>query len=306
MTIVDPSAQTVTPPQEDFFQRWVVDNPWLGDRQELLARWLNDPTPREDIAKSLGLPLGALLRSFNDTAPLSEPWGFRYRAVRYSVVGMRGVCDDIVGERFPPFGTPVTLRCFLAEEDLLPQEMFDIADWNYMDAGRPGFVGYAYGVEYEGTLYLAGLQSDIATRYGYLFQARGAGTEVRTGDEVAFRDTADLAIRFGAYVPVLRRTFQRYWIQILLGAVLTWAQAESEISELGLLRFTMEPEEQVPGHVVHRVYRLLPERLGCITRRVQLGEQHHLYNVTPLTVVAASLGTQWKSMFLPHNPNVVR
>nr|CAF31537.1 cytochrome c-type [Micromonospora olivasterospora] len=270
-----PDTDAVVAAPGDFYRRWVTDNPLLGERRALLARWLDDPTPREEIAEALGLPLGALLRAFNDTAPLDAPVPFRYRGVRFAVTGMAGVCDDIVGDRFPRFGTPVTLRCHLAEPNLLPQAMFEAADWNFMDADRPGFLGYAYGVREGDTLYLAGMQSDLAARYSYLFQGRGEGTDVRIGDEVAFQPTEELVARFGDYVPVLRRTFQRYWIDVLLGAVAAWAATEPALRTLGLLWFDLEPQEDAHGHLVNRVYRQLPQRLAADVRHVHADGRCH-------------------------------
>ncbi|MCO5999548.1 hypothetical protein [Actinoallomurus rhizosphaericola] len=287
---------------DEFYRRWVAENPLLGERRALLARWLDDPAPREEIAEELGLPLGVLLRSFNDTAPIGAPVPFGYRGVRFAVTAMTGVCDDIVGDRFPRFGTPVTLRCHLDEPDLLPQGMFEAADWNFMDAGRPGFLGYAYGVREGDTVYLAGLQSDLAVRYGYLFQGRGEGTDVRTGDEVVFRTTEDLVARFGDRVPVLRRTFQRYWIDVLLGAVAAWAATEPALRTLGLLWFDLEPQEDARGHLVHRVYRQLPERLAADVRHVHVGGRCHTYRTAPFSRVATLLGERWSAVPAPRAP----
>ncbi|GAA3301828.1 hypothetical protein Dvina_05395 [Dactylosporangium vinaceum] len=297
-----PDSDALVPAPEDFFHRWVAGNPLLGERRELLARWLDDPTDREEIAAALGWPLGALLRSFNDTAPIGTPVPFTYRGARFSVTAMAGVCDDIVGERFPRFGAPVVLRCYLTEPDLLPQAMYEAADWNFMDAGRPGFVGYAYGVREGDTLYLAGLQSDLAARYSYLFQGRGEGTDVRVGDEVGYRPTADLVARFGRYVPVLRRTFQRYWIDVLLGAVAAWAATEPRLHTLGLLSFDLEPQEDAHGHLVHRVYRQLPERLDAGVRHVHTGGRCHTYRTAAFSRVAALLGERWSAVPAPRSP----
>jgi hypothetical protein len=288
------AAETVTPLEDDFLDRWVYANPALAGRRELLVRWLEDPTPREDIAAALGMPLGTLLRAFAETAPLSGPIRFLYRGVRFSVVAMAGICDDVCGDRFPRFGAPVTLRCYLADDTLLPQGMFEAADWNFMDGGRPGFLGYAYGVRHHRALYLAGLQSDLAVRYSYLFQGRGGSTEVRSGEDAQERDPAELVARYGSYVPVLRRTFQRYWIQVLLGAVCAWAAAEPDLTELGLLKYALEPEEDERGHVVHRVYRELPGRLGGAARCVRIADRCHPYTVTPLARVSAYLGDRWQ------------
>jgi hypothetical protein len=287
------AAQTVAPPGGDFMRRWAYDNPGLADRRELLIRWLEDPAPREDIARTMDMPLGTLVRSFTETAPISEPIGFRYRNIPFSVMVMVGICDDVSDERFPRFGVPITLRCYLADDTLLPQEMFEAADWNFMDAGRPGFLGYAYGVRHDGALYLAGLQSDLAARYTYLFQGRGGDTEVRAGEGTRTYYPSDLVTRYGPFVPVLRRTFQRYWIQILLGAVCAWAGAEPGLTEVGLLRYVLEPDEDVPGNVVHRVYRELPQKLPGAVRCVRVSGRCHPYWVSPLACVQEFLGGRW-------------
>ena len=288
------AVETIAVRDDGALRRWVYDNPALADRRDLFVRWLEDTTPREKIAERLGVDLGTLLRSFNETAPLSEPIDFTYRKVPFSVVAMAGTVDDVAGERFPAFGEPVTLRCYLSDDTLLPRGMFEAADWNYMDAGRPGFVGYAYGVRHDRTLYLAGVQSDLGVRYSYLFQGRSDGTDVRSGDRVELREAGDLATRYGEFVPVLRRSFQRYWISIMLGAVAAWASGEPELAELGLLQFALEPEEDRKGHVVHRLYRELPDRLGWGTRRVLLGDACHVYRVAELAAVVEHLGARWR------------
>jgi hypothetical protein len=292
---VPTAATTVIPPADDFIKRWVHDNQWLSPaRRELLGRWVDDPTPREEVAEQLGVSLGELLRSFNDTAPISPPIGFRYRGAGFAVTTMAGTCDDIADGRYPQFGSPVTLRCYLTDTSLLPQGMFEAADWNFMDAGRPGFLGYAYGVRSGETLYLAGVQSDIAVRYSYLFQGRGGETEIRVGDEVQVRGTEDPAALYGQYVSALRRTFQRYWIQVMLGAVAAWAEAEQDLTELGLLEFPLTTEEGTQGHVVQRVYRELPDRLESTSRCVRVADRCHPYTVAVFEEVARYLGDRWK------------
>jgi hypothetical protein len=279
----------VRAPEEDFLRRWVYDNPALADRRELFARWFADPTPREEIAEALGLSLGELLRTLNDTAPLQPPLPFRYRGIRFAVVAMAGVCDDVADGRFPLFGTPITLRCYLEEPDLLPQRMFEAADWNFMDAGRPGFVGYAYGVRHGSAVWLAGVQSDLGARYTYLFQGRGEGTEVRRGDDVV-DSPAEQRLEPVELVRTLRRTFQRTWIEIMLGAVLTWARGEDGLDSVGLLQFPLTSEEDVAGTVVHRVYSALPAKLGCTPVVVRVGAERHDYAVAPAASVLDHLG----------------
>jgi len=285
-----PVPQAVSASGEGFFRRWVVENTWLAERRDLLARWLDDETDREEIAAALGVPLGVLLRAFNDTAAVSAPTGFGFRGYRFAVTGMAGVCDDIVGDRFPRFGAPMTLRCYLAGESALPNEMFELADWNFMDAGRPGFLGYLYGVVFADRLWLAGLQSDLAARYSYLFQGRTGSTDVRVGNEVTHRSAAELVGRYGPYVPVLRRTFQRCWIDVLLAAALTWAAADRpDLSGLGLLQFDLKPEEDVSGRAVHRAYRALPDRLDWSRCTVRVGAADHAYRTTSFEELRAHL-----------------
>ena len=289
------SVEIPTTP-EAFLSRWAYDNPALADRRAWLRRWLIDETERSDVARELGIPLGQLLRAFNETAPLGSPAAFRYRGRPFAVTGMPGICDDIAGARYPMFGAPRTLRCYLTDPDVLPQRMYEAADWNFMDASRPGFVGYGYGVQHGRALYLAGLQSDLAVRYAYLFQARGDSTEVRDGDQVSYRPTADLASALGAHVPALRRSFQRSWIQVLLGATLAWARDDAGVSEIALLQFSLSDDERGRGNVVHRVYRQLPTRLGGREREVRLaGGTRHVYSVASLEAVERYLGSAWSS-----------
>jgi hypothetical protein len=283
------AAQSISVRPQNFLADWVYDNAALDGRRELFARWFTDPTPREEIAERLRISLGALLRSLNDTAPLQPPLPFGYRGVGFEVVAMAGVCDDVADGRFPLFGAPITLRCYMQAPAPLPQRMFEAADWNYMDAGRPGFVGYAYGVHHGATLYLAGLQSDLAVRYTYLFQGRGAYSQVRRGDKVV-ELPARLRQEPVELVRSLRRTFQRTWIEILLGAVLTWAAAKDEITQVGLLQFPMTAEEDVRGTVVHRVYRALAAKLGAVPATVCVGARRHEYAVATTAAVREHLG----------------
>jgi hypothetical protein len=276
-------------PPGDFLRRWVYDNPALADRRELFTRWFTDPTPREEIAERLGLSLGELLRRLNATAPLEPALPFRYRSIPFAAVGMAGVCDDVADGRFPMFGEPVTVRCYLTDPDLLPQRMYEAADWNFMDAGRPGFVGYAYGVVHDGAVWLAGVQSDLGARYTYLFQGRGEDTEVRRGDEVPLLPAGQRQEPV-ELVRVLRRSFQRTWIEVMLGAVLVWAERRGGIDRLGLLQFPLTEDEDTGGTVVHRVYRALPGKLGATPVRVRVGDLEHDYAVASVDAVGQHLG----------------
>jgi hypothetical protein len=284
---------SISATEREFLRRWVDENAYLGERRALLREFVLDPTSRDVVASTLGMPLGRLLYGFNDTAPLGPQCAFSYRNVPFHAFAMLGTCDDVVGGRYPMFGQPVTVRCYFSDPPV-PQQMLEAADWNFMDCGLPGFAGYAYGVRHEGTIYLAGLQSDLGVRYAYLFQGRGGTTDVRVGDEVVACSAADMADRFGRYVPALRRTFQRYWIAILLGAVLRWAQEHGEVTELGVLQFSREPGERERGHVVQRVYEALPERLGASLRRVVVDGRPYEYAVAPLGAVASYLGDRWR------------
>ncbi len=284
------TERVISLPERDFLAEWIYDNPGLADRRELFTRWFADPTPREDIAEQRGVPLGVLLRSFNDTAPLQPPLPFSYRRIGFEVVAMAGVCDDVADGRFPMFGEPITLRCYMRAPAPLPQRMFEAADWNYMDAGRPGFVGYAYGVRHGSAVYLAGLQSDLGARYTYLFQGRDDSSEVRRGDDVLELPAAQRHEPV-ELVRVLRRTFQRTWIEILLGAVLTWSAGADGLREIGLLQFPMTAEENAPGTVVHRVYRALADKLASVPMTVQVGAERHEYAMTTTAAVRAHLGT---------------
>ncbi|WP_235609333.1 hypothetical protein, partial [Frankia casuarinae] len=164
--------------------------------------------------------------------------------------------------------------------------------------GRDGFLGYCYGVRHGDTLYLAGLQSDLAARYAYLFQAHGGRTHVRVGEEVVHGDTTVLAARWGSHVPLLRRTFQRYWIDVLLAGVLAWSVQDGGLDAVGVLRFPLTEAEGRSGHLVHRVYRDLPDRLGCSPRTVVVGARRHPYQVARLEQVADYLGDRFAAVTL--------
>jgi hypothetical protein len=289
LPIGDCAVRTVRAGEAGFLDRWVYRNPDLADRQDLFRRWFDDPTDRAVVAAEVGRPLGQVLRAFNETAPISPPVGYRYRSATFAVTAMTGVCDDVHGSRYPRFGAPITLRFYLAPSPL-PQSMHEAADWNFMDAGRPGFVGYAYGVRQGPTVYLAGLQSDLAVRYAYLFQGRAA-TEVRQGDDV--EEQLAGAPGHAEHIPLLRRIFQRHWIPVLAGGVLAWAREDPSVAEIGVLQFPMEPAEDRDGGVIRRVYRDLPERMGARERVIDLAGVRHRYAVAPLAGLAGHLGDAW-------------
>jgi hypothetical protein len=211
----------------------------------------------------------------------SAPIGFRHRETGFLV---RAGAD---GGSEPRFGSPVTLRVYYADPTVLPQAMFEAADRTFMDAGHPGFLGYAYGVRHSETLYLAGLHSDLAMRCAALFANRGGTTEIRAGDTVERRATTVETQRYGEFVPVLRNTFQRYWIQILLCGAVAWARTEPALSQLGLLW----PDED-RGGVVRRIYRELPDRLSTRPRWVSVGAERHHYLVTTITEAALCLAME--------------
>ena len=277
--------ESVTVPAGDFLTQWAFENPELPEEtRTLLARWLDDPTSRDEVAAKEGMSLGALLRAFNQTAPLSEPVAFRHRETGFLVRAMAGTCGDVIGDRFPKFGSPVTLRLYYADPATLPKPMYEAADWTFMDAGQPGFLGYAYGVRHSETLYLAGLRSDLAMRCAALFLNQGGEAEIRVGDAVERRATTAETQRYARFVPVLRNTFQRHWIQTMLGAAVAWARTEPALTQLGLLW----PEED-RGGVVRRIYRELPHRLSTRPRWVSVGADRHHYLVTTITEAALCL-----------------
>lgn len=276
-------------PADDWMRRHVVDNPHVADHRDLFLRWFDTTADRERVAAAEGLPLGRLLYIFNDTAPLGRPLPYRYGGIAFEVVPMAGVCDDVAGDRYGRFGEPATLRFYLTEPDVLPSDMFEVADWNFMDAGRPGYVGYAYGSVIGPALYLSGIQSDLAVRYSYLFQAKAATTHVRTGLEVAERPAAELAARFGGAVPTLRRVFQRRWIDVALGGIMRFCRAAG-LTEVGIHQFPLDDAERAPGSVMQRVYRLLPDRLGSARR--ELSGQRYL--VASLDRIERHLGDAYE------------
>jgi hypothetical protein len=287
-TVRSTATESVCVPAGDFLTQWAFENPTLpAETRTLLTRWLDDPTDRPEVAAKEGMSLGALLRVFNQTAPLADPVGFRHRETGFLVRSMAGTCDEVIGDGFPKFGSPVTLRVYYADPGAVPQAMFEAADWTFMDAGEPGFLGYAYGVRHSETLYLAGLRSELAMRCAALFQNKGGEAEIRVGDDVERRATTAETEQYANFVPVLRQTFQRYWIQILLGAAVAWARTEPALSQIGLLW----PEED-RGGVVRRIYRELPHRLSTRPRWVSVGGSRHHYLVTTITEAALCLATE--------------
>ena len=288
------AADVVTLPAEDFLDRVIRRNAWIDGHRSLFDRWFDTPVDREEAARSEGIALGVLLRTFNGTAPLEPPLGYAFRRVPFEVIGMAGACDDIHGDRFPRFGEPRTLRCYLADPSVVPQRVCEAADWNFMDAGREGFVGYAYGVQHDRTLYLAGIQSDLAVRYGYLLQRGHGATEVRDGDAVTERVPDDLIAEYGACVPALRRSFQRWWVPILLAGICTWLSAPGRPSELAFMDFDLSPSERQRGHVLWRLYRDLPRKLGACQRTVSVGADRYQFRVVTVVSMHEWLGAAWQ------------
>ena len=253
--------------------------------RELHRRYLDTAIPREEAAEREGLRLGRLLRALNETAPLSG--GLSYACARWQFVvrSMDALCDDFHGSRFGAFGAPITLRVYLTEEAGLPAEMFRLADWNFMDGGQPFFVGYAYGSVHDGTMFLSGLQSDMAQRYTYLFLAQDGETEVREGEEVVLRSTDDLQTLYGGYVPLFRKAFQRKSIPALMGGVVAVARSRG-LDAVALHRFPLTAEESRPGNIVHRVYEGVPAKVPGTRLEVRTDRASYRYHRMELADVA--------------------
>jgi hypothetical protein len=270
--------------------------PRTRPHRELFEHYFDTDIERQVLARRLGLRLGRLLRIFNETAPLEAPRRYRHRGGGYLYRAMWGLCDDYHGPRFGKFGEPFVLRVYLDQDEgvALSQELFEIADWNFMDAGLPSYVGYIYGTRADDVLFVSGIQSDLAQRYAFLFQGRGP-SEVRENDEVELRDTSALAARFASEVPALRRRFQRQWIPALLCSALDHVQ-HHDLRGLAIQHFLLEPEEDGSGHVVRRIYRGLTRSLGATPLDVRTERSSYRYGYVPLATLRQFLSLHFQPL----------
>ncbi|WP_284125101.1 hypothetical protein [Parerythrobacter aestuarii] len=274
--------------EQDFFCRHVTMNEYLGARRTEYATTICSEDDRSEIARRRGVTLGTLLRSMNDTAPLGEPVRYRNKTNDFEVVPMLGLCDDYAGERFAKFGEAVTLRFYLKNCPELPQRLFEAADWNFMDAGMPGYVGYAIGSTDGDTLYVSGIQSDLAARYSYLMQSRQP-TEIRNGDEISIGRGPVEGLGAVSTIRTLRRVFQRDWLAILLRGIAAFMKTR-KLRKFALHQFPFLPEESEPGHQMWRVYRALPRRVGASALRVRTEDADYRYALFDLRHLDKYLG----------------
>lgn len=248
------------------FARRHVNATALAGPGDLLQTVLTSET-REIAALRLGITLGELLSVLNQTAAIERPMNFSFRGNEFELRVMRGVCDDYHSERFARFGHAITVRFYMRDEIGLPERIFEIADWNFMSAGFPRFVGYAYGSVAHETLFLSGIQSDLAARYSYLFQRRGGGTSVRYGGDVIESPSENLPDVPRAVIRLLRRTFQRNWLDTF-AVGLRRVMEENSLELLGVHQFLLSEAESHAGHQMTRIYRRLPLRYGGVPLRV--------------------------------------
>jgi hypothetical protein len=270
----------------EFFRRHVLDNEFLGDRRSLVAELINSSEPRDAAAARLGMSLGSLLRELNHTAPIEEPLEYVFARRKYEVRSMRGPCDDYCGERYGKFGDAITLRFYFGVDIELPQQIFEAADWNFLDGGFPRFCAYAYGTMLTGTLFLSGIQSDLAARYAYLFQQRGGKTAVRVVDDVVVRDPYDRPALAIETVAMLRRVFQRKWLLVVLAGIRRFMSA-TDLNTFALQNFELSELEEMPGHQMRRIYRDLPDQLSCEPLVVLAGDRIYKYRMCSLTRLGA-------------------
>ncbi|HWT30793.1 MAG TPA: hypothetical protein VN240_07175 [Propylenella sp.] len=260
---------------EAFVAGHIFGNARLCSGDGSLARIMMNGEPRTEAAARLGTSLGALLRSLNATAEIEPPKSYCYASVDFEVRVMRGVCDDLEGGRYALFGTPLTIRFYLRDDIGVPQWVFDAADWNFLGAGFRRFLGYAYGCVANQTLFLSGLQSDLAARYAYLFQGRGGLTEVRVGEDVVPLEDSKRAQLSAHALRNLRRKFQRRWISVLAAGLRRVMEGEG-LNRLAIHQFPLTEAEEAPGHQMWRIYRNLPLRLGSSPLTVQAaGATYH-------------------------------
>jgi hypothetical protein len=174
---------------------------------------------------------------------------------------MYGLVDDYFGERYGKFGRPITFRVYLKTDNKLSDEIFKLADWNFMSAGKECFIGYIIGSIYDNKLWISGIQSDISQRYSWLFQKRGI-REIRVGNQVKKMDNSQFIQEYKKEIPIIRNTFQRDWIKILLCSILHFI-TNNGINTFLLQKFELDELENKKGAFMHRIYRELPQKLNA-------------------------------------------
>lgn len=246
--------------EETFFEKHILGNSHLeGLAKEVFVKYVDTETDRQAIALMHGMSLKQLLMDvFNNTAPVSEKYYINFKTYCYSYNEMQGTCDDYCGDRFGKFGQPRVLRVYLKNCTQIPKELFEFADWNYMSAGLDYFIGYIYGVIYNNTYYISGIQSDFAQRYTFLYQNEGYVNIAYQGNVVEVENEL-LVEKYSKYIPDIRRCFQRFWVTIFLKIIKDYS-IKNNIEAIGIQHFELTTEEQLKGNIVNRIYRELPEK----------------------------------------------
>jgi hypothetical protein len=280
--------------EDNFWKTHVLLNSYIKNNLNLFILYLNSSIDRQEAAEQEGIKIGELLKIFNKTAPVLNPIKYSYQKIDidYVIRPMNGLCDDYYGDRYGKFGNPVTLRIYLTEKCGLPAKFFELADWNFMDADLPYFVGYSYGSQYDNILFLSGIQSDIAQRYTYLFLAKGEGTQVRENDEIQFRDTDDLKEKYGILVPRFRKIFQRNWIDIMFAGILSY-MIVNKLEAVAIHQFPLIEEENQSIHLVNRIYRGIKRKLRGQDLVISTKEHEYLYYKIEVKELYNYLKKQW-------------
>lgn len=272
-----PIEISINDSKDQFFRRHILENGHIKDHLPYFQEYLDTPIDREEIAARLNLELGALLEIFNQSAPIDHNFlQFTHKNYEFSISKMEGLCDDFYGDRMGKFGQPLTLRFYLETPGTLPAEIFDLADWNFMGAGKAFFLGYSYGSVFQDVYFISGLQSDLAVRYGYLFQLKTGSTEVRRGNQVQIESTVHLGTVYKPHISELRRAFQRDWLTIFIAGIEAFVKKE-QLRHWALHQFPLTKKEMAKGNILHRIYRGIPQHMQGSPLMVHTLDQQYLY-----------------------------
>ena len=235
-----------------FLKRIVEKYIFSTEDQEIIYKYFDSPYERTSISMVENIPMDYLMYEvFNNIGKVVFEKEYTYKGRHFSFSFFEGLCDDYYGNRYCKFGNPFVIRVYIDEIIPIPHEVYDMADWNFMNARKEGFLGYIYGSYSNDSIYIAGIQSDLCQRYTYLF---GQYTEsfYKTNGSVVYIENDLVVDKYKYVIPYIRKFFQREWINILMAAVL---QCKNFLgfSKVHLLDYTLSEDD---GEIVDRIYKL--------------------------------------------------
>lgn len=237
--------------------------------KQLIFKYFDSPYERTSIAMVENIPMDYLMYDvFNNIGEETFEKSFSYRGRIFHLTYFSGLCDDYYGNRYCKFGTPFVIRVYINGETPIPNEVFDMADWNFMSARKEKFLGYVYGSFCNDSVYIAGIQSDLCQRYTYLF-SQYTETFYKTNNAVVYIENDLIVNKYKYVIPYIRKSFQREWIDILMKAVLE-CRSHNKYSNLYLLKYEFQDED---GEVVDRIYHQHFEKY--LENFIQIGNQSY-------------------------------